>query len=435
MMPYLQIPYMGKVIISLLLYLVIIAMLYLSIIRKMSGQAMWESIAFAILLIVIVFEAIFIMEIKVSIDINTSLSKIGQWMADLPWILHGLLILTFVFFVIWGLCREKRIKRTEITPGSIREALDNLPSGVCFSNDIGMPILTNRRMYQLAREVGGQPCHNAEVFWGELERFESHNKAELIESGDSPTIRWGDGGIWQFNKTVIIIDNQQYAQTTASDITRLYTLTQELAKSNEALNEYQERQKDLLANIVDIAKEEELLESKVKIHNELGQCLLLARRHLTGKAPTRDISNLFSQWERVMDFMENTIEGAEDKSGDAMRELIEVAEELGCRISFEGCSQEEAGRIPNLKNAIREAMTNAIRHGEANRLEVKLEKGEGQVKILIQDNGLKPINTISEGGGLSLLRRRIERAGGYMEIRYSRGVELHIRIPIREEAI
>ena len=108
---------------------------------------------------------------------------------------------------------------------------------------------------------------------------------------------------------------------------------------------------------------------------------------------------------------------------------MEAAEALGCTITFEGGAQENAGGYPILKHAIREAMTNAIRHAGANEMTVQMHVQEDTLYAVIKDNGSRSIPSISEGSGLSTLRSRIERAGGNMEIRCSDGVELHIEIP------
>ena len=82
-----------------------------------------------------------------------------------------------------------------------------------------------------------------------------------------------------------------------------------------------------------------------------------------------------------------------------------------------------------MKNAVREAMTNAIRHAGANELTVQMRVQEDTIYAVIKDNGSRPITSISEGSGLSTLRSRIEQAGGNMEIRCGDGVELHIEMP------
>jgi signal transduction histidine kinase len=111
---------------------------------------------------------------------------------------------------------------------------------------------------------------------------------------------------------------------------------------------------------------------------------------------------------------------------------IEAAEALGCTIIFEGSTQEDVGHYPILKNAIREAMTNAIRHAGANELTVHMDIEDNTLYAVMKDNGNRLITSISEGSGLSTLRSRIEQAGGNMEIRCGGGVELHIKLPVKE---
>ena len=229
-------------------------------------------------------------------------------------------------------------------------------------------------------------------------------------------------------RTELTLQNRSYIQTTATDITRLYRLTEELEKNNDTLDQQYKRLKNIMSEIVRITQEEEILASKVKIHKELGECLLSARRHLMLKQPERDISEVFQQWQDAVKFVESALK--EEKTSDyAMKELMEAAEALGCTITFVGGAQEDAGGYPILKHAIREAMTNAIRHAGANEMTVQMHVQEDTLYAVIKNNGSRPITPISEGSGLSTLRRRIERAGGNMEIRCSDGVELHIQIP------
>jgi hypothetical protein len=299
-------------------------------------------------------------------------SSIGHWVGNLPWFLHILLLFVSVLYGGFVIRRERMKVKNEITPSSIREALNNLPSGLCFSDKNGMPLLTNRKMYQLAEEATGRFCRNAEVMWREVSGFEGQNGIVRLHNEDFPTFHWNDGKIWQFSRTELTLQNRSYLQTTATDITRLYRLTEELEKNNDTLDQQYKRLKNILGEIVRITQEEEILASKVKIHKKLGECLLSARRHLILKEPRKDISELFQQWRDAVKFMESTLK--KEKTSDyAMRELMEAAEALGCTITFEGGTKDDAGGYPILKNAIREAMTNAIRHAGANELTVKTE--------------------------------------------------------------
>mgnify|MGYP000863683566 CR=1 FL=1 len=363
---------------------------------------------------------------------NFDLSFIGEWLGNLPWLVYVLVFLVSVIYCGFGSWREKIIAKREITLDSIREALDNLPRGLCFSDEKGIPLLINRKMYQLAEEATGKLCRNAEEMWREILELEGQKCIEPLYKGNISAFRWTDGNIWQFSRTELTLQNQRYIQTTATDITRLYTLTEELEKNNSVLDKQYKRLKNLLNEIVQITQEEAILASKVKIHKELGECLLAARRYLILKQPDKDIFKFFEQWHEIITFMESKLKEEKKTSDYAMRELIEAACALGCTITFEGGTQEDAGHYPILKNAIREAMTNAVRHAGANKLMVHMEIEEDTLYAIMKDNGNSSITSISEGSGLTALRSRIEKAGGNMEIRCGGGVELHIKIPVKE---
>ena len=365
-------------------------------------------------------------------DLGLSLSFIGEWLSNLPWLVYVLVFLVSGIYCGFGFQRERAISKKQITPDSIREAFDNLPSGLCFSDEKGIPLLTNRRMYQLSEEATGKLCRNAEEMWRGLLGFEGQDGIVRLHNEDFPTFHWNDGKIWQFSRTELTLQNRSYIQTTATDITRLYTLTEELEKNNDTLDQQYKRLKNIMGEIVRITQEEEILASKVKIHKELGECLLAARRYLILKQPDKDIFKFFEQWHEIITFMESKLKEEKKTSDYAMRELIEAACALGCTITFEGGTQEDAGHYPILKNAIREAMTNAVRHAGANKLMVHMEIEEDTLYAIMKDNGNSSITSISEGSGLTALRSRIEKAGGNMEIRCGGGVELHIKLPVKE---
>ena len=429
MISFFQCSPISRSIIASLFLVVYTGLLFLIIFQWTNRRRPCDCIIPSLLILTVGINTGFLMDGQSRLLNGQADASIGQWVGNLPWILHILLLFVSVLYCGFVIRRERMTAKNEITPSSIREALDNLPSGLCFSDENGTPLLTNRRMYQLAEEATGRFCRNAEVMWREVSGFEGQKGIGRLHNEDFPTFHWNDGKIWQFSRTELTLQNRSYIQTTATDITRLYRLTEELEKNNDALDEQYKRLKKLMGEIVQITQEEEILASKVKIHKELGECLLSARRYLMLKQPGKDISELFQQWRDAVKFMESTLK--EEKTSEyAMRELMDAAEALGCTITFEGGTKDDAGGYPILKNAIREAMTNAIRHAGANELTVQTEIQEDKLYAVIKDNASKPITSISEGSGLTTLRSRIEQAGGNMEIRCDDGVELHIEIPV-----
>jgi signal transduction histidine kinase len=83
-----------------------------------------------------------------------------------------------------------------------------------------------------------------------------------------------------------------------------------------------------------------------------------------------------------------------------------------------------------------EALTNALRHAHARRIDIDLQENQGALLLTVSDNGvgfiLRPETLVSQG--LSGMRERLERLGGSLEIasKTGRGTTLLAKVPLPE---
>ena len=93
-----------------------------------------------------------------------------------------------------------------------------------------------------------------------------------------------------------------------------------------------------------------------------------------------------------------------------------------------------AGRLGDVVQAAREALSNAVRHSGADRISVSLLNAGGTAVLEVMDNGkgFDPADAEGKGQGLGNLRARAEQLGGELEIESEpgRGTWLRIRIPL-----
>ena len=66
-----------------------------------------------------------------------------------------------------------------------------------------------------------------------------------------------------------------------------------------------------------------------------------------------------------------------------------------------------------------ETLTNAVRHAGAKQLWIDVENTDTVYVIRYTNDGSVPLGPVTEGGGLSTARRKIEAAGGQMKIEVS----------------
>jgi two-component system sensor histidine kinase DesK len=78
--------------------------------------------------------------------------------------------------------------------------------------------------------------------------------------------------------------------------------------------------------------------------------------------------------------------------------------------------------------ALREAVTNVVRHAHATVCRLTLRKVGQFCEMVVTDNGLG--GALDEGSGLSGMRERVEALGGALDRDGSQGTRLRIRVPV-----
>lgn len=320
----------------------------------------------------------------------------------------------------------------------IKKAIDSYPGGICFSALDGRVILVNEKMNQLMLELTGHTILNAKVTWEELANFASNGKAEkltqswLPKDPDKESIhqqlffRFSDSSVWRFELRFLASNT---VQIEAAEITELYRLSEELYENTIRLQDMQKRQKALLDGIVEVNLNKEILTAKMHIHDELGHCLLATTKAITEDSLAENADTLRKSWNNTIQDFSNisTVWTVPDSS--LQPELMQVAELIGCKVIFLGEQPKSRKALQLLYAAIREALTNAVRHVNATELMVKIEQDEKSYHIEISDNGSVSVSSITEGNGLSALRQRLEQEGASLKVLCDNSVSLIIDIP------
>jgi two-component system, NarL family, sensor histidine kinase DesK len=78
--------------------------------------------------------------------------------------------------------------------------------------------------------------------------------------------------------------------------------------------------------------------------------------------------------------------------------------------------------------ALREAVTNIVRHASATACRLQLSKDKGMCQLQIQDDGRGSAE--AEGNGLRGMRERVEALGGSLHREIRNGTRLRIRLPL-----
>lgn len=225
-----------------------------------------------------------------------------------------------------------------------------------------------------------------------------------------------------------------------------------------ALAERQLSESRKLARWIDARLDQERRAIARELHDELGQsvtairsmALSISQRAETVDAQSRGAANVIAEESsRLYDAMHGLIPRLTplvlDKLGleEGLRDLVDRTRrsqpQVQIALAIEiGDARPSADAALTLYRAAQEGITNALRHGEAATLEVRLDGGDELSLSVIDDGrGLAAGWSTGEGHhGLRWLAERVEALGGRFDLDAiaPHGVRLTVRVPLRESA-
>lgn len=333
--------------------------------------------------------------------------------------------------------------RDMITTRSIKESIDLLPDGVCFSTDRGMPILMNSRMRQLCTEFTGEGLMDTEKFWRDLRNGNVRKGIRPLKQREAAFIDT-NGQVWDFRRSRLSYGGEKVTEISAVNITTQYHLHKELVERYERLNDVNSRLHHFSEEVEKVTREKEILAAKIKLHDEIGRSLLILRSYLTetpeksiqtetpeksAQTEKRDRSRLLPLWQYIVTSMqEGTILKERE---DSLLLLKKEAADFNVDIFLEGLLPAN----PSVRNvifaAVRECAGNTAKHARGDRLFITIHDTEENTEVFITNNGNAPGGSIHETGGLKNLRKMVEERGGSMQIKSSPVFVLHLCFPER----
>ena len=300
------------------------------------------------------------------------------------------------------------IPENTITRSSIKEGIDKISSGLCFYQKGGRVILANQRINTLSFQIAGRDLQNAQIFWDLLRCEDPIPGVRRIASGNQPVFQLTDGSVWTFSCKQV----EDIFQLSAAQTTQIHAVTEELKQNNIELEALNLRLRKYGENVDELTRAKERLETKSRIHGELGQALLASRRYLVNEGDCAEIP--LEQWRSSIAMLRKQAEQRDAEKPLEMLQRIAASTGIATQISGALPLAEDIQKL--FVEAAAEALTNAISHAQAKTLYIDLEETEGAFSASFRNDGIPPQSTITEGGGLGSLRKKLEREGGTMTV-------------------
>lgn len=345
-------------------------------------------------------------------------------LCGLPWILVAVLLILAAVHLSVAIPIERRRLFERITPDSIREATNDITMGICFADPAGRIILCNETM----RELSYMMISSYPQMIGELDTvlFPPGPDGERPSSG---IFFFPSGNVRQFNSSRIAVSGEEgWRQITAQDVTELYRVREQLESENRRLAETNRKLRAMYDRMTDDIREKESLEMKVRVHDTMGRSLITIQDIMENPD---EADKKLAELKEAVSILSDSQAPPDGDIADEMKNC----EKLGVRLILNGYLPKDSGLERIVISAIRECATNCVRHAHGTYIAVDIQERHGIYSVTITNDGEKPKGKITEGSGLSSLRRRIEASGGEMLTAYSPRFALLLNLPGTEEDI
>ncbi len=331
-----------------------------------------------------------------------------------------LIVICVVLTVIevWILIFVNHWYNTHISSASIKEIIETLPVGICAYEKSGKVTLKNSTMEQICRHLSGTALLNGNEFMQLLKE----NKSNLADFA----VELKDYGIWSFTNEELRDKNNIFHMLIAYNVTEAYEKTRMLHEKQKTVQELNVKLTEYNRRVKSVITAQEILNAKIRIHDELGEGLLAIKRYITvGGTEKERIDMLERLQKNVLFLQQDSVKAA----GDEYALMLTTANNLGVKVMLEGelPKQEPAKHI--IATAIHECFTNILRHTDGDTLFVSAHETADSQIVVFTDNNSRSIQNISEKGGLGSLRALTEQTKGTMQILSEPGFKLIITLP------
>ena len=181
------------------------------------------------------------------------------------------------------------------------------------------------------------------------------------------------------------------------------------------------------------------------LHDVLGHTfsVITLKSELAGKLLDRDPERAKKEIHEVEEISRQALSDVRDairgyRSKGLAAELAQAKSTLETAGLTVQCDASTSMKIPAMQEsvlslAVREAVTNVVRHAQASTCRMRVEQQNGSCRLEIQDDG-QGFSTM-EGNGLRGMRERVEMLGGTLVRTNRSGTMLIITLPLREFAM
>lgn len=299
--------------------------------------------------------------------------------------------------------------RAGISALSVQEAIDRLPSGLMFVRQDASVVLINTKMRAIMAAVTGAVHRHGADF---LTAVEAGATAESVDP-ENPVFELADGTYWLLTRAEVEVQSERLVEIVATDVSLRWGLVKELRETQELLEASAWQLQAQIDGLADACLADELMWTRIKVHDVIGQRVsALLRLVKDGSQPEREVLvAITAGLGAELDAREPDRTPAEE-----LRLLRTSLDQIGVKLQGPDELPDDQSRAALVVDIVREAVSNAVKHGSATLISADYRQGEEICRLSICNNGYPALHSVVEGGGLKGMRYRLAEVGGQLTV-------------------
>lgn len=345
----------------------------------------------------------------------------------LLWSIVGISGVLLICEAVVGYCQRGK----NLSLGSVKQAIDTLPDGICYFTTSGAVKLCNLQMHRLFHSMAQSDMQTFEELQEALE--ECDTKSGIIRLPDvSQTYLFPNGKAWRYSQSeVTAFDGVVYTEVIFADVTELYEKNLKLKAQTVQLEKISRNLKVLSDNVSTMTKEKELLSAKTRLHDRMSAGIIAMRQILQQEQTTQETADAVSLFQKAVSAIKDDNEYPLERG--ELAEFIRDADTIGVKVELNGELPQQQELYRAFLITMRECLTNSVRHADATILRIDIQKYDDYYSIRVTNNGKPPKSKVTPKGGLLNLYSHIANLGGTMEIQSEPQFELNVTLPKTKE--
>ncbi len=304
---------------------------------------------------------------------------------------------------------------------SVKEAMDDLPVGVCFIAENGTVPLCNLQMNAWCKRLTEQPLTNGKAYLQKV-------KAAGEDKNGRTLLRLGEDCVLLFAEDNVKVNGKSFLQLTAADVTQQFRITAELEKNNAKLRDISLRMKAYSLELTELVMNRERLSARIAVHDGVGHALLRAKHYLNDPNGN-DAADLYVLLRQTNEMLRTAGEFPEEYTQDPLEQAVRLSRGIGVSVSLEGTAPENGKLREILGQAVRECAMNTVKHADGDELAVLFAESSGRFTVTLCSNGTAAEKPVVLTGGLRSLQETVRSADGTMRVQTAPRFTVTLELP------